>query len=1122
MPAHRAMVRFFMAMLALCRFAAGADPECTFDSCPVCLEDAVPTGVDIHIDGKDGVTYTTPFRMARAANYWDSQSLKQHVLGILFREKLGINVIYTDIMDEFETMLALMNCAGYREHECLEQPETAGDAQRLVDAGNKVYPDPLPDIFASVDNWPRTLEELEVTNEQMTAGNILVYGSAGTLGKEWLYILPGMAKLAWDEKQATLTHYLTWTTDVAKDFITTPRVYMDANIKPEVSGCPGDPDIPTVAADGFQILTDLGWVCKESWWLTPACAALPNWKDDCAGVLDDSWDYVKDTIWNAMSHLGMRVAKLTAGFDGMYEIVMSNKFNTSFFWWDTDTQFASLHPSGVQLEKDLDTESVIIQKVAWSNAGKYSTKVDALLKGVTMSNSNLNPMLALVSEAKVAGHHPDITIEPGFFQKIACDWMRANAHIWQKWLPDPQSCNVGEIFNETVQSCDPCPAGTQYLNDKAGRRCVKCTVGRAQALSGKKGCDACKPGTFAGEPGMQECQACSVGVYSDSEGSSVCRSCSAGKKRPDLWTSLREAHLDDGSIGWFPTEGADNAGACGCQVDAWMGPGHAMDCRPCEYGMNCPGGFSFEVAKGFYAEEDKNTSLYLCLNVVHCPGGVPGVCPGQMLGLLCEQCPDGKTASKNSHVCDKCQSAGNGFFGLASAYIPLSGIAASLYNARNKEVKIQMSPSNGITSLIGVQIGMLQIVGIVSSSPVAWPPQFQVFLKIGKFFMFDIGILDLRCGLGKTDAAHYSILACLFVHMFLGIWLCHLVTLPFSKIRWNLRGTLNFSGQIFLLTFTSMVALAAFPMSCYKHPNKLSSMRAYPAVICGEHQHQVMLGVGLALFFLTITTTSALCYATWKAPSLSLRNLQALVFLVNNFRAEVWWWGIARLARSFLLAMVQVVFPSDGVAQVFAFGVLLSSSGLAQAVLWPWKIPVLNYADAITNALMLLVIFMSAITISKDAVAESGISGPLMSALMGSIFAVTGSTCCYLACVTVQGKKRKDRHKEVCSNFVHTWFVVSDNVLQQTEEAMVNVISEIAEYDFQTLKHALTVLESVGLNTDEMQGCSSSLRIAPPSSERISVQSGTRRNSFTEGNTSPTLVIISGSGARTGGDIYLI
>ncbi len=101
-------------MLALCRFAAGADPECTFDACPVCLEDAIHTGVDLHIDGKDGVTYATPFRLARASGYWDSQSLIQHVLGILLREKLGINVAYIEIMDEKQTVLGLMTCAGYR------------------------------------------------------------------------------------------------------------------------------------------------------------------------------------------------------------------------------------------------------------------------------------------------------------------------------------------------------------------------------------------------------------------------------------------------------------------------------------------------------------------------------------------------------------------------------------------------------------------------------------------------------------------------------------------------------------------------------------------------------------------------------------------------------------------------------------------------------------------------------------------------------------------------------------------------------------------------------------------------------------------------------------------------
>ncbi len=57
--------------------------------------------------------------------------MAQTTLGILLREKLGINVEYIEsISTEYMSMLAMLNGAGYSSHTCDVQPRTLDAAER--------------------------------------------------------------------------------------------------------------------------------------------------------------------------------------------------------------------------------------------------------------------------------------------------------------------------------------------------------------------------------------------------------------------------------------------------------------------------------------------------------------------------------------------------------------------------------------------------------------------------------------------------------------------------------------------------------------------------------------------------------------------------------------------------------------------------------------------------------------------------------------------------------------------------------------------------------------------------------------------------------------------------------
>lgn len=348
--------------------------------------------------------------------------------------------------------------------------------------------------------------------------------------------------------------------------------------------------------------------------------------------------------------------------------------------------------------------------------------------------------------------------------------------------------------------------------------------------------------------------------------------------------------------------------------------------------------------------------------------------------------------------------------------------------------------------------------------------------------MLEGNFLQSRCSFGSTDLGHYTMRAAAFLYLFLGIWFCHLVTQPFARIRWQWRTTLSFSGVLFVATFTTMVAVAVSPMSCYSHPNGRSSMRGYPAVICKMGEHTYMLAIGMGLFALSIGAASALCWFVWKAPTLSRGSLYALLFVVSNYRAESWYWGVVRICRSVLLAMTQVAFPSDGVAQSFCFSLILLTTGMMQGILWPWKSPIMNWADAAMTVCFIMIIFSSTIPSQKDA-HQSDVSGILMLAMTWTMIAATAACGARLIISFV-----RPRRKLSTSAFVDAWLTVSGNLSKQTPDALLAVFNEIAAYDVITLTNALAILTMCGLSDGTSMRFSRSLRSRPCMALRPRIQ----------------------------------
>jgi len=191
--------------------------------------------------------------------------------------------------------------------------------------------------------------------------------------------------------------------------------------------------------------------------------------------------------------------------------------------------------------------------------------------------------------------------------------------------------------------------------------------------------------------------------------------------------------------------------------------------------------------------------------------------------------------------------------------------------------------------------------------------------------------------------------------------LCRLFTsfLPerLASYRWQWRGTFNLIGILLQAGFSTMSAVVLQPMMCYQHPNGVKSLLKYPNVVCGESEQATMLGISWGLGSIFIVAFYVVCiYAAIRLPKCSGKPAFSLSFrfLYSNFRQDRWWFGLLTMARGFCFALVIAVATDAPEAQSTLATLILVIYGFAQAAFWPWKAAVVNLADMLLSALLLL------------------------------------------------------------------------------------------------------------------------------------------------------------------------
>jgi len=260
------------------------------------------------------------------------------------------------------------------------------------------------------------------------------------------------------------------------------------------------------------------------------------------------------------------------------------------------------------------------------------------------------------------------------------------------------------------------------------------------------------------------------------------------------------------------------------------------------------------------------------------------------------------------------------------------------------------------------------------------------------------------------------------------------------------------------------------PFMCYRHPAGSESVLKYSDVFCNSAEHALMQLLGIAVLAMSGAFLTSCFFFAWKAPSWSGKAIQGGVrFLIFRFRPNVWWFGLVRFTRGPLLSMPAVAAPNMPAVQfVCLLGILLLS---LQLQIWylPWKAPILNLVDGVTNLLLVMLLASGLGRLGPDPGGGPAVLDSLAAAISAMMMSVLGFML-VLALVALfyrQALGGKDElwimnlgkppsSKEFCdnlTNFLHCQKDMQESQVRQVVEAL-------CVYDYRDVNASIVLLSA--------------------------------------------------------------
>ena len=122
-----------------------------------------------------------------------------------------------------------------------------------------------------------------------------------------------------------------------------------------------------------------------------------------------------------------------------------------------------------------------------------------------------------------------------------------------------------------------------------------------------------------------------------------------------------------------------------------------------------------QVEEGYYTPSTEPLNSFKCLSALDCPGGQPGTCGGERMGVPCGECPDGSYFSRECRECSPWSMIG----WISGLVLTAIGLILAYY-LLNSPVTTKASTLFTTTCALGMMVSMLQNLGIIGTMTVPW------------------------------------------------------------------------------------------------------------------------------------------------------------------------------------------------------------------------------------------------------------------------------------------------------------------------------------------------------------------------------------------------------------------
>eukprot|EP00435_Cladocopium_sp_Y103_P070864 s401_g36.t1 len=180
-------------------------------------------------------------------------------------------------------------------------------------------------------------------------------------------------------------------------------------------------------------------------------------------------------------------------------------------------------------------------------------------------------------------------------------------------------------------------------------------------------------------------------------------------------------------------------------------------CIRCNEGLSCPFSSSLHALKtgqaplgehyqpalkvGFYSFIDSPLEVFKCVEETFCPGGIPEVCNGGRVGIICAECPPGETwASNQCKACDDWTK-----IVWWSATLLFLCTCTGAYYLANPKVRSVATARQTCDMALGLSFAWLQTVAIIG-------------LMTVEFLVLDLDAFSFSCFGGERALLRYVLI----------------------------------------------------------------------------------------------------------------------------------------------------------------------------------------------------------------------------------------------------------------------------------------------------------------------------------------------------------------------------